>query len=74
MWRPPLCLAVIQTDQPAGARAAVRRDRLRELERLRDREAAAERERLRQIKLDLVANDDTDDELPAWQRRPYSTR
>jgi len=62
------------SDQLAGGFAALRRDRLRDLERLRDREIAAEKERLRQIKLDVVANDDTDDELPMWQRRPYSTR
>ena len=36
--------------------------------------SAAEKDRLRQIKLDVVAKDDTDDELPMWQRRPYSTR
>ena len=58
---------------PAGC-AALCRDRLRELDRLRDREAAIERERQRQVKLDVVANDDTDDELPMWQRRPYSSR
>ena len=41
---------------------------------MRDKEAAAEKERMRQIKIDIAGNDDTDDELPAWQRRPYSTR
>ena len=69
-----VCALPSKSHQPRGGCAAVRRDRLRDLERLRDRETAAERDRLRQIKLDVVANDDTDDELPMWQRRPYSTR
>jgi hypothetical protein len=41
---------------------------------MRDKELAAEKERMRQVRLDVTGNDDTDDDLPAWQRRPYSTR
>lgn len=46
---------------------------MRELERQGAKEAAAERERARLVKADIVAVDDPDEELPAWQRRPYST-
>lgn len=48
------------------------RERLREAERQAAKEAAAERERARLVKADIVALDEPDDGLPPWQRRPYS--
>lgn len=49
------------------------RERLREAERQGAKEAAAQRERARLVKADILTADEPDDELPPWQRRPYTT-
>lgn len=50
------------------------RERLRDMERQHDKDVAAEKERARQVKADITAVDEAEDDLPAWQRRPVSTR
>ena len=46
---------------------------MRDVERQHDKEAAAEKDRARQVKADITAVDEAEDDLPAWQRRPVST-